>query len=125
MILYPVAQFIELALRDESLKARYGEKARAYLDLIEERVLRKQERYWVQMAPGMGAYRFTESSAERFPNRILPHNQYLALGRVYLVLKDVSGRAAVRRARRPDGRVLQGFPEGNGRRVIPGLTGTG
>lgn len=90
MILYPVAQFIELALGDDNLKARYGEKARAYLDLIEERVLRKQERYWVQMAPGMGAYRFTESSAERFPNRILPHNQYLALGRVYLVLKDVS-----------------------------------
>lgn len=90
MILYPIAQFIELALSDESLKARYGEKARDYLGLIAERVLRKQERHWVEMAPGMGAYRFTESSAERFPNRILPHNQYLALGRVYLVLKDVS-----------------------------------
>ena len=90
MILYPIAQFIELALGDENLKGRYEEKARSYLGLIEERVLRKQERYWVQMAPGMGAYRFTESSAERFPNRILPHNQYLALGRVFLVLKDVS-----------------------------------
>ena len=90
MILYPIAQFIELALGDENLKGRYEEKARSYLGLIEERVLRKQERYWVQMAPGMGAYRFTESPAERFPNRILPHNQYLALGRVYLVLKDVS-----------------------------------
>jgi hypothetical protein len=90
MILYPIAQFIELALQNESLKERYEEKARSYLSLIEEHVLRKQERYWVQMAPGVGAYRFTESSAERFPNRILPHNQYLALGRVFLVLKDVS-----------------------------------
>lgn len=90
MILYPIAQFIELALSDDRLEARYGEKAREYLVLIEERVSRKQERHWVQMAPGMGAYRFTESSAERFPNRILPHNQYLALGRVFLVLKDVS-----------------------------------
>ena len=90
MILYPIAQFVELTLSDRTLKARYGDKARAYLGLIEARVLRKQERHWVQMAPGMGAYRFTESTAERFPNRILPHNQYLALGRVYLVLKDVS-----------------------------------
>ena len=90
MILYPVAQFIELALKDPRLQGRYEEKARAYLQLIEERVLKKQERHWLEVAPGMGAYRFTESPAERFPNRVMPHNQYLAPARVWLVLKDVS-----------------------------------
>ena len=90
MILYPVAQLIELALKDPRLEGRYEEKARAYLQLIEMRVLEKQERHWQEVGPGMGAYRFTESPSERFPNRVMPHNQYLALARVWLVLKDVS-----------------------------------
>lgn len=90
MILYPVAQLIELALKDPRLQGRYEEKARSYLQLIEERVLEKQERHWQEVGPGMGAYRFTESPSERFPNRVMPHNQYLALARVWLVLKDVS-----------------------------------
>ena len=90
MILYPVAQFIELALKDPRLQGRYEEKARSYLQLIEERVLQKQERHWLDVEPGMGAYRFTESPSERFPNRVMPHNQYLAPARVWLVLKDVS-----------------------------------
>ena len=72
MILYPVAQFIELALKDPRLQGRYEEKARSYLQLIEERVLQKQERYWLDVAPGMGAYRFTVSPSERFPNRVMP-----------------------------------------------------
>lgn len=90
MILYPVAQFIEMALHREELRSRYEEKARSYLRLIEERVLDKQERYWLEVEPGAGAYRSTGSAWERYPNRILPHNQYLALGRAYLVLKDAS-----------------------------------
>ena len=88
MILYPIAQFIELALNSQG--GRYEEKARFYLRLMEKRILEKQERYWLEVTPEVGAYRFTESARERFPNRILPHNQYLALGRAFLVLKDVS-----------------------------------
>ena len=90
MILYPVAQFIEMALHREDLQGRYEEKARSYLRLIEERILAKQERYWLEVEPGMGGYRSTSSGWERYSNRILPHNQYLALGRAYLVLKDAS-----------------------------------
>ena len=90
MIVYPIAQFIELALRVDGLKAQYRTKAESYLKLIEDRVLAKQERYWVQLAEDRGAYRSTAVAWERYPNRVLPHNQYLALGRAYLVLQAVS-----------------------------------
>ena len=72
MILYPVAQFIELALKDPRLQGRYEEKARSYLQLIEERVLQKQERHWLDVEPGMGAYRFTESRPSAFPTASCP-----------------------------------------------------
>ena len=90
MIAYPIARFIELGLRGAGLKDRYAARADAYLRTIETRILEKQERYWLEVTPGMGAYRSTEGACERSPNRVLPHNQYLALGRAYLVLKDVS-----------------------------------
>jgi hypothetical protein len=90
MVLYPIAQFIEIALRDPTQRTCYETKARAYLKLIEDRILRKQERYWLDMTDRGGGYRFTENRSEQYPNRLLPHNQYLALGRVWLVLKDLS-----------------------------------
>ena len=90
MIIYPVAQFIEIVRKDPKLDARFGQAATKYLKVIEERILNKQERYWLETSSGEGAYRMTDSTSERYPNRILPHNQYLALGRAYLVLKDVS-----------------------------------
>jgi len=90
MVLYPVARFIEIVLSDSALEERYGYAARTYLSIIEERILRKQERFWLDLSDDAGAYRFTDSNSERFPNRVLPHNQYLALARVYLVLKDVT-----------------------------------
>jgi len=91
MFLYPVARFIELALKDRTLKARYAPRARAYLDLITQ-LAAKHERDWVDTARAAGAYRFPPAQTGRYPNRILPHNQYLALGRVYLVLKDACRR---------------------------------
>ncbi len=90
MFLYPVSRFIELALKDRKLKARYGETARRYLDLIGKQIADKHERDWVDTTGTAGAYRFPPLRTDRFPNRILPHNQYLAMARAFLVLKDVS-----------------------------------
>ena len=90
MFLYPVAQFIELALKNRKLKAHYGEAARRYLDLIAREFAEKHERDWVNTTPSAGAYRFPPLRTDRFPNRILPHNQYLAMARAYLVLKNAS-----------------------------------
>jgi len=91
MITYPIAQFIELVRSDEELRERYGAKADKYLMFIDKHVREKWERYWVDLGNGRGAYRFTENPTQRVPSEILPHNQYLALGRTYLVLKDVDG----------------------------------
>lgn len=104
MFLYPVARFIEHALSDKALKPDYGDKAREYLDVISSDVADKHERDWVDTSQSAGAYRFSPTITERFPNRILPHNQYLALGRAFLVLQSASrkrlyGDRATRMAR--------------------------
>lgn len=91
MFLYPVARFIELALKRRSLKSRYVQKARAYLDLI-ARLAAKHERDWLDTGRASGAYRFHPDATSRFPNRIMPHNQYLAMARVFLVLASACRR---------------------------------
>ncbi|MBT4501941.1 MAG: hypothetical protein HOC74_29685 [Gemmatimonadetes bacterium] len=91
MFLHPVARFIEIARSSRSLKSRYGAKASAYLDLI-TRIANRHERHWLDTGRTAGAYRFPPGESERYPNRILPHNQYLALGRAYIILKDACRR---------------------------------
>ena len=90
MILYPVAQFIELALKDPRLQGRYEEKARSYLQLIEERVLQKAG------APlAGGGARHGGLPVHRVPVRTLSQPRHAPQpvprpARVWLVLKDVS-----------------------------------
>ncbi len=36
-----------------------------------------------------GGYRFQPTITDRYPNRIMPHNQFAALARAWLVLKDL------------------------------------
>ena len=91
MFLYPVSRFIEHGLSAGSkLPAKYKRKAKSYLGFISEQVADKHERDWVKMTAGCGGYRFSPWLTERFPNRIMPHNQYLALARAFLMLADVS-----------------------------------
>ncbi|MDA0747223.1 MAG: hypothetical protein O2954_11945 [bacterium] len=90
MFLYPLSRFIEHALKKRALKARYGKKAKAYLDLIGKLIADKHERDWVDTGTRTGGYRFSPWLTERFPNRIMPHNQYLSLARAYLALQTVS-----------------------------------
>jgi len=66
-------------------------KAEEYLQLLDRHFRQKWERYWVDLPNGAGAYTFTGNPTERFPGYLLPHNQYLALGRTWLVLQAVPG----------------------------------
>ena len=88
MVLYPIAQFIEIIVNDKELQQRFGEKVESYIRLIKEVFIRKWERYWMELGNNAGAYRFTDSRTQRAPGRLLPHNQYNALCRAYLVLQD-------------------------------------
>jgi hypothetical protein len=55
---------------------------------MRKHIVEKHERYWLDTSKETGGYRFQEDQTERYPNRIMPHNQYLALARTFLVLKD-------------------------------------
>jgi hypothetical protein len=88
MVLYPIAQLIEIVLNDAGLQERFLGKIQSYIRLIREVFVTKWEKYWVELDNDAGAYRFTESPTERAPDRLLPHNQYNAMCRVYLVLQD-------------------------------------
>ncbi len=90
MFLHPVSRFVEHALKDAELKAEFGDSARAYLRFIGKQIADKHERDWVDSTPASGGYRFSPWMTERFPNRIMPHNQYLSLARAYLSLQSVS-----------------------------------
>ena len=90
MFLHPVSRFIEHAFQDAELKVKFGDKARTYLRFIGRQIADKHERDWVDSSPTSGGYRFSPWMTERFPNRIMPHNQYLALARAYLALQSVS-----------------------------------
>lgn len=90
MLTYPVALWAETVLGDEELKRIYGAKAKMYLHFLARHLLDKWEGRWQEFPDGTGAYRFTDDPTERFPGYLLPHNQYLALGRTWLVLQSIS-----------------------------------
>lgn len=94
MVTYPIAQFIELVLADPAL-ARWRPAAERYLAWFDRHVFERWEGHWVQVDAETGCYRFSDNGTERYPGARLPHNQYLALGRAYLVLQAVE--AAPRR----------------------------
>ncbi|MEN6546811.1 MAG: hypothetical protein ABFE07_12305 [Armatimonadia bacterium] len=91
MVAHPVAVFIEAVAKDEKLKERFGASAEKFLQFMNRNFLQKHERDWVDLPDGAGGYRFADLITDRFPNRVMPHNQYLALARAFLVLKDVPG----------------------------------
>jgi hypothetical protein len=95
-LFYPISLFIERALT-QPLGEAYQRKAREYLQLLERQFLLRHERWWIDTGPDSGAYRFTHDWTERYPNRILPHNQYGALARTWLVLAAVSDNPLFRR----------------------------
>jgi hypothetical protein len=89
MFIVPVARFIEAVQSRESLRAEFGADANAFLDFIHRHIFEKHEREWLDRGEQGGGYRFGPEPTDRYPNRILPHNQYSTLARAWLILKDV------------------------------------
>jgi len=91
MILAPIARFCAAVARDASLRERYGAAAQRYLKLMETQLLPKWQPYWRELPDGAGVYIFQDVPAQRFPGASQPHNQYLALGRVYIAVYCATG----------------------------------
>ncbi len=109
MIAYPIAQFIEIVRADPRLRPRYGLKAKTYAEFIRRNILRKWERTWFEYGHGLGLYRFTANPTQRFPGASLPHNQYLALARAYLVMQAAANRPAAELYRDRARKMLMNF----------------
>ena len=93
MVTYPVAQFIEVVSTTPALHPRYLAKAQQYTGILAKHFLQKWEPTWLDLPDGSGLYKFTKHATQRFPDTSLPHNQFLALGRTWLVLQAVPGLA--------------------------------
>lgn len=93
MVTYRLAQFVEIVTRDPKLQATYGATAAEILQFMDRDLLQKWEYSWRDLADGAGVYCFTPNVTQRFPGYSLPHNQYLALARAWLVLADLPGFA--------------------------------
>jgi hypothetical protein len=91
MFVYPTALFIEAAKTRPGLREKFGADAQKYLAFINKHVFEKNERDWLDMGELGGAYRFEPKLTDRCPNQIMPHNQFAALARAWLVLKDLEG----------------------------------
>jgi hypothetical protein len=91
MFVYPTAQFIEAVKTRPDLQQRFAADADKFLAFINQHVFEKNERDWLDMGKLGGGYRFQSRITDRYPNRIMPHNQFAALARAWLVLKDVEG----------------------------------
>ncbi len=102
-VTYPIALFVEAVSKDETLQEQYGEKADEYAELLTDNFLKKWEYVWVEPADGMGFLKWEPIVANPYLRDIppaeiptavkpIPHNQYLALGRTYLVMADVADK---------------------------------
>jgi hypothetical protein len=91
MVTYPVAQFIEAVYTTADLDPKYGAKAEEYAVLLHKHFYEKWQPTWADLPDGSGLYKFTSDPTQRFPNTSLPHNQFLALARTWIVLEDVPG----------------------------------
>ncbi len=91
MFVYPVALFIEAVKNDAALHETFGEDAETFLAFINEHIFAKNDVDWLDLGDEGGGYRFEPFITDRYPNRIMPHNQFGSLARAWLVLKDIEG----------------------------------
>jgi len=102
-VTYAIALFVETVKKNAALHEQYGEKADEYAKLLTENFLEKWDYVWVEPAEGMGFLKWEPLVAnpylrsiapDEIPDtiRAIPHNQYLALGRTYLVMADVADK---------------------------------
>ncbi len=91
LFLYPVARFIETVQARPDLQEQFGAAAEEFLQFINRHVFENSERDWQDMGEMGGAYRSEAIITGRAPNRLIPHNQYAEIARVWLVLEGVKG----------------------------------
>lgn len=99
MFVYPAALFVEAVKTRPELQERFGADAERFLVFINKHVFEKNEQDWLDMGELGGGYRFEPKQTDRYPNRIMPHNQFAALARAWLVLKDLEGAHPLMRQR--------------------------
>ena len=91
MFVYPTALFIEAAKGRPELRQEFGADADLFLQFINKHIFEKNEMDWLDLGEQGGGYRFEPFITDRYPNRIMPHNQFAALCRAWLVLSGVEG----------------------------------
>ena len=91
MFVYPTALFIEAVTSRPDLREEFGADAETFLQFINKHIFEKNEVDWLELGEQGGGYRFEPFITDRYPNRIMPHNQFAALCRAWLVLRDVEG----------------------------------
>lgn len=98
MVTYPIALFIETVWTTPALHDQFKVKADRYARLLHDHFLLKWERTWKDVN-GAGVYCFSDNPTQRHPGYSLPHNQYLALARTWLVMQShpVRDRALYRK----------------------------
>ena len=90
LFLFPVALAMEAWSKDTDLYALKRVKFEKFESFISHNVFDRWEQEWVDVPDtDMGAYRFQDSRSQRYPATLLPHNQFLAMARTYLVLSDL------------------------------------
>jgi hypothetical protein len=91
MLAYPVALWIEAVKSRPELRERFGADTDRFLAFLQKNLLEKNERDWLDLGELGGGYRSEPKITDRIANRLLPHNQYGALARAWLVLSRVEG----------------------------------
>jgi len=91
MFLAPVAAFVEQVLKTPSLPQTYELKAREYLNFLQVHFFEKWESDWRDYADGTGSYHFRAGPGYYFPLASLPHNQYLKVATMCMLMTDVPG----------------------------------
>ena len=95
VILTPICRFIALIRDKPELSAAYGTKANRYLEVIESDLVPKWDKYWRDWGDG-GLLVAPNDASLAYPGISLPHNQYLALGNVLVLLHRITGKHACR-----------------------------
>jgi hypothetical protein len=93
VILTPICRAIGLVKKERALHANHGQRADKLLRVIETQLIPKWDKSWRETKDG-GVYVFQDDPAFVPRNTTLPHNQYLALGTVQVLLSRITGKAA-------------------------------
>ncbi len=94
MITYPMADFVNLVMRTDTLKNKMSAEGKRFLEEAEwlqkeiELTILAHEDQWDTESD---VYRFRQTELFGRPNHVLPHNQYATMGRTLLMMSLATG----------------------------------